>query len=71
MNPVGLFLVAAGLFSICGAAFDWDWFINSRKAQLFVALFGRNGARIFYGILGTVIVIIGALVTLGVIRNSS
>lgn len=71
MNPVGLFLVAAGLFSICGAAFDWDWFINSRKAQLFVALFGRNGARIFYGILGTVIVIMGALVTLGVIRNSS
>jgi len=69
MNPAGLILMAAGVFSIAGAALDWDFFINSRKARLFVSLFGRNGARIFYGLLGTVITVIGLLITLGVIEG--
>lgn len=69
MNPLGLLLVAAGAFSICGAAFDWDWFINSRRAWLFVTLFGRNGARVFYGLLGTVLAVLGLLVTLGIVKN--
>ena len=71
MNPAGLIIVAAGLFSICGAAFDWDFFINSRKARFFVSIFGRTGTRLFYGILGVVIVIVGALVTLGLLKDSS
>lgn len=69
MDPAGLILMAAGVFSIAGAALDWDFFINSRKARLFVSLFGRNGARIFYGLLGTVITVIGLLITLGVIEG--
>lgn len=69
MNPAGLFLMAAGIFSIAGAALDWDWFITSRKARLFVSLFGRDGARIFYGLLGTVVTVIGLLITLGVIEG--
>ena len=71
MNPFGLILVACGIFSICGAALDWEWFMNSRKARLFVGIFGRNGARIFYGILGSVITIIGALMTLGIIKDAA
>ena len=70
MNPIGLILVAGGLFSICGAAFDWDWFINSRKAQFFVAILGRTGARIFYGVLGVVVVIMGTLITLGILKDA-
>lgn len=70
MNPAGLIIVAAGIFSICGAAFDWDWFINSRKAQFFVSIFGRNGARVFYGILGVVLAVLGALLTFGVLKNA-
>jgi len=65
MNLIGLFVIGAGVFCICGAAFDWDWFINSWKARLFVAILGRNGARVFYAILGTFIAILGALITLG------
>jgi len=71
MNPFGLILVAFGIFSICGAVFDWDWFINSRKARFFVAIFGRTGARIFYGILGLVIIVIGVLVTLGILKDAT
>ncbi len=61
MNPVGLLLIAAGLFTITGAYFDWEWYMNSRKARFMVTILSRNGARIFYGILGLVVVIIGAL----------
>jgi hypothetical protein len=64
---IGLFLLGAGIFSICGAAFDWDFFIESHKARFFVATFGRNGARVFYGILGTVIAVMGLLMALGLI----
>lgn len=71
MNPVGLILVAAGLFSICGAVLDWDFFINSRKARFFVSTLGRTGARVFYGILGLVIVVMGALITLGILKDAS
>jgi hypothetical protein len=70
MNPFGLILVAAGVFSICGAAFDWDFFINSRKAQFFVSMFGRNGARIFYAILGLAIAVGGTLISLGFIKDA-
>ena len=52
-------LVAAGAFCILGAVQDWDWFLESRKARIWVSMFGRGGARVFYGILGAVIVAIG------------
>ena len=67
MNPIGLFIVGAGIFSICGGAFDWDWFMESRKAQIFVWVFGRSGARIVYGLLGAVLVIFGVLTTIGAV----
>ncbi len=71
MNPIGLLVVAAGIFSIVGAALDWDWFINSRKAQFWVAILGRTGTRIFYGILGLAISIFGILWTLGLLNNAA
>lgn len=71
MNPIGLFLVAAGIFSICGAVFDWNFFINSRKAQFFVSTFGRKGARIFYGILGLAIVVLGTLIAAGILKDAA
>ncbi len=67
MNLFGLFFIAAGAFSICGSAMDWDFFMESRKAYLLVKLLGRNGARLFYGALGLAIVVLGALMTVGVI----
>lgn len=71
MNPQGLLFVGIGLFSLCGAICDWDWFINSRKARLFVAIFGRGGARVFYAVLGTAIATYGALSSMGIIPNAT
>lgn len=50
---------------------DWDWFMNSRRARFFVKVFGRMGARIFYGLLGAAFVIFGLLTLFGVIQPSS
>lgn len=70
MNPLGLLFVAAGAFSILGAAMDWDFFMNSRRAWLIVKIFGRNGARVFYGLLGAGIAVLGILFTLGIIKDA-
>jgi len=56
---VGILVILAGLFSILGAVMNWDWFIYSRKARFFVSILGRTGARVFYVILGVVLVGIG------------
>lgn len=71
MDLRGLLLIVAGIFSICGAAFDWDFFINSRKARFFVAILGRNGTRIFYALLGGLITILGLLITMGIVRDAT
>lgn len=71
MNPVGLVLVAAGVFSILGGALDWGFFMNSRKARGMVRLIGHNGARGFYVVLGLVIAVLGGLITAGLIQDSN
>lgn len=68
MNLYGLLFVAIGVFALCGSGFDWEWFMNGRKARFFVRIFGRNGARVFYGILGVGFVIAGVLAMLGVVE---
>ena len=60
-HPAALLLIFAGIFSICGAVFDWEWFMGSSRAWLFVKVFGRTGARLFYTLVGAIIVTIGVL----------
>ena len=67
---VGLLLFAAGIFSICGAAFDWDWFMDDHRARPFVWILGRDGARAFYGLIGSALAVFGALVAIGVVPLS-
>ncbi len=67
MNPTGLLIVAIGAFALSGAGFDWDWFMENRKARFFVSIFGRTGARVFYALLGAGLVVLGVLIAAGVI----
>ena len=53
------FAIGGGIFSICGAYFNWDFFFNSSRAWLFVKLFGREGARVVYALLGIFLIIMG------------
>ena len=52
-------IILIGLFSLLGAIFNWDWFMNNRRARIIVTLFKRTGARIFYGLLGTGLIVGG------------
>ena len=58
----GIVILLAGLFSIVCATFDFDWFMNNRRASLFIKLFKRNGARVFYIVLGIVLCIMGVAI---------
>ena len=68
-EPLALLLVLGGLFAVAGGVFDWEWFMGHRKARVFVKLLGRNGARIFYCILGSVVAVLGVLITFGFVTR--
>jgi hypothetical protein len=66
---LGLLMMGAGAFSICGAWYNWEWFMTARKARFFVAILGRTGARGFYFLLGGCLVVLGILMLFGVIAG--
>ena len=51
----GLFALA-GIVSILAAVLNWDWFFNTQNVQFIVKNVGRKHARLFYGILGLILV---------------
>jgi hypothetical protein len=59
--------MGVGGFALAGSICDWDWFMNARKARFMVALLTRTGARIFYALLGLIILTLGTLATFGLI----
>lgn len=59
MNPIGLLIAAVGVFAIAAARRDWPWFWNSRRAKTATHLFGRRGARAFYVVLGSILILAG------------
>ena len=48
----------AGVMCIAAAVGDWDWFFENWRASLFVRLFGREGARVVYALLGTFLMLV-------------
>jgi hypothetical protein len=63
-------MAACGTFAVCGAVFDWEFFMTHWKAVPIVGLLGRKGARIFYGLLGTALIIAGVLAGLGILPET-
>ncbi|MDR0976470.1 MAG: immunity 17 family protein [Prevotellaceae bacterium] len=49
----GIF-AAAGLVALLAAVLDWNWFFTARNATFIVNNVGRPRARLFYGVLGLV-----------------
>ena len=60
MSPgaVALFALLAGIFVLVAVATDWNWFFEHPKAKFFVDHFGRDGARIFYTVLGCALIVL-------------
>lgn len=51
----GIFALA-GITSLLAALLNWNWFFTTRNAQTIVRNVGRSRARLFYGILGVIII---------------
>lgn len=59
-----IILVGAGVFSILASIFNWDFFFENRKAEFFIKIFGRQGSRIFYIVLGLLLFFLAYKTTL-------
>jgi len=45
---LGIVILLAAMFTFVASTLNLDFFFNNRRAETFIKLFGRNGARIFY-----------------------
>ena len=67
MGP-GIILILVGLFSIAGGYFDWNWFMENRRARFISKILGsRERGRIFYILLGTFTIGFAIVVMLGLV----
>lgn len=51
----GIF-AAAGIVSLLAALLDWNWFFTAHNTQFIVRNVGRRQARLFYGVLGLILI---------------
>lgn len=58
------FFVISGLFAFFSALANWEWFMAHPRAELFVRLFGRTGARVAYALIGLFLLAVGAAMIL-------
>lgn len=61
---IGIFFLFLGLLSLTAAIRNYEWYFSTQGAAMFIKWFGRKGARIFYAILGLVLIVCG-LIQLG------
>ena len=47
----------AGIIAFLASTFNWGWFFTAQNAQYVVKLYGRQKARIIYGALGLVLIL--------------
>ena len=70
MNPVGLILIAVGLLSFAGGLFNWNWFMNTSRARALVRSIRSVGARVFYIVLGLIVIVFGVFLAFNGIGGS-
>lgn len=51
----GIFVVV-GLLAILASLFNWDWFFKAQNTQFIVHNVGRKQARLFYALLGLLMI---------------
>jgi small neutral amino acid transporter SnatA (MarC family) len=57
----GIF-ITTGLIALLASVFDWNWFFNAQNTKFIVEHAGRTRARIFYGVLG--VILMGMAITI-------
>ena len=67
---MGIVIALTGALLAAAGAFDWDWFMNHRKARRLTSLIGRGASRGIYVGVGLAAVVTGVLMALGVLDLS-
>ncbi|MDM8305623.1 immunity 17 family protein [Phocaeicola salanitronis] len=58
--------VLVGLLALLAALFNWDWFFTAQNTQFVVANVGRKQARLFYAVIGILMIATGVFFFLSV-----
>jgi hypothetical protein len=58
-------IIFAGIFCIVCSVMNFGWFLGSFHSRPIVFLLGRGGARIFYFLLGILILLLGVVISFG------
>ena len=53
---IQVIFVVVGLLAILASLFNWDWFFQSQNTQAIVRNVGRQRARLFYALLGILMI---------------
>lgn len=53
---VFILFIVIGALALFAAIFNWNWFFNTYNASFITKYIKRKGARIFYGIVGLLII---------------
>lgn len=72
INPdlfVGAVAIAIGLFVMSAALFNWEWYYQLHKARWIESICGRSGARVFFGVLGLALIVLGAAIAMGTLSG--
>ncbi|MCR4765883.1 MAG: immunity 17 family protein [Bacteroidaceae bacterium] len=64
----GIFAIA-GIIAFLAATFNWGWFFTAQNAQYVVKRYGRQKARLIYGVLGLVLIIMAVYFYLNTSAN--
>ena len=60
--------VAFGAWSICGAGLALSVFMDHSKVQAVVDVLGRNGARVFFVVVGFAMIALGTFIAIAAAR---
>ncbi|RGN44773.1 MULTISPECIES: immunity 17 family protein [unclassified Bacteroides] len=52
---VQILFALTGIISLLAALLDWEWFFSAQNAQFLTRSLGRKKTRLFYGVLGFVL----------------
>lgn len=66
-RPLGIVIIAAGLFLLAGSIFDWEWYWARRRSQTWADLLGWTGARVAYAVVGLLLAVLATLISLGAV----
>lgn len=52
---IQILFAVTGFISLLASILNWEWFFTAQNAQFIVKKMGRKRARLFYGIIGIVL----------------